>query len=279
MASEFAWARDLDGGDWCAFLSGELAIPGRTAPPLPPDDFQRLLVGCAGVEALNDARVFLDHVKRAIRAAGAPMHEGMRVLDFGSGWGRLYRVLMREIPPAQLIGADPEASCIEICRRAMPFGRFVQIPVRPPYAFGDNEFDLIYLFSVFTHLDKPVIAKILDEFERIVRPGGFVSFTTLRSNHIDFWAAHSQHPAYKAALEKVGFDPVAWRAKLAGGEFLFVPTGGGSAIETADIYGWALINRSCLEGLLRERPFEITVMDEPADMGQAFVTIRKKAVS
>jgi SAM-dependent methyltransferase len=273
---DFSWARDLSDEEWCAFLAGSSQICGKIAPEMPPEDVQRLFVGCAGIEALTEAHRFLSHIKETLVHVGTPLHDKLQILDFGSGWGRVYRVLMRDVPSTHLTGADPDPGCIGICMTAMPFGRFIGIPPRPPYQFRDHEFDLIYAYSVFTHLAQDTFEIILDEFARILKPGGLLFFTTLRSDHIDFWEAHSDHPAYKAGLDQVGFNAAAWRSRLANGDFLFVPTGGATAVETPDIYGWALLSRSCLERSLAGRPFEIVVMYEPTDLFQAFVAIRKQ---
>jgi SAM-dependent methyltransferase len=176
---------------------------------------------------------------------------------------------MRDVD--QLIGADPDPPCIKMCREMLPGGEFIQIPTRPPYEFRDDEFDLIYAYSVFTHLAETVFNDILREFSRIVKPGGFVAFTTLPLFYIDFWDSGN----YKSAIEKTDFNPALWRARAAAGEFLFVPTGGGGSVETPDIYGWALIARPYLEKALRGTPFRLISMESVSGLPQEFVLIQK----
>jgi SAM-dependent methyltransferase len=267
------WARGLTDDEWCAFLASELHIPGRSPPALPLPEFQRSWVGGAGLIALTEAVAFLRCMKAEMAEAGTPLRRDMRVLDFGAGWGRFYRLLMRDVE--QLIGADPDQACIKMCREMIPGGAFIQIPTRPPYEFHDTEFDLIYAYSVFTHLAETVFNNILREFSRIVKPGGFVAFTTLPLSYIDFWDTQRDSGSYKSGIDKTDFDPALWRAKAAAGGFLFVPTGGGGSVETPDIYGWALIARPYLEKALRGMPFRLLSMESVSQLPQEFVLIQK----
>lgn len=41
--------------------------------------------------------------------------------------------------------------------------------------FGDNEFDVVYSFSVFEHLEAP--DQVMKELKRVLRPGGFASMS------------------------------------------------------------------------------------------------------
>jgi SAM-dependent methyltransferase len=266
MITDLDWARGLNDSDWCAFLAGELNIPGRSPPPLPSPEFQRSWVGSAGLIAFTEAMAFLRRMKAGMAEAGSPLRRDMRVLDFGVGWGRFYRLLTRDVD--QLVGADPDLPCIKMCQDMLRGGEFVQIPTRPVYEFLDDEFDLIYAYSVFTHLAEPIFIEVLHEFSRMVKPGGFIAFTTLPLSFIDILRTD----AHSYGIEKTDFDPALWRARAAAGEFLFVPTGGGGSAETPDIYGWALIARPYLERALRGTPFTLLAME--SGLPQEFVLIR-----
>ena len=270
---DFGWARDLSDAEWCAFLAGDLEIPGRCAPAMPPAEFQMSWVGGAGITTLNEAMIFVGQTRTAMLEAGSPLRRDMRVLDFGVGWGRFYRLLMREVD--QLIGADPDRPCIDMCREMLPEREFAQIPTRPPYKFHDQEFDLIYAYSVFTHLAEAVFIEVISEFSRIVKPGGLVAFTTLPISFIDLWESKRDSGDFKSGIEKTDFDPALWRARAAAGEFLFVPTGGGGKHETPDIYGWALISRPYLEKALRGTPFWLISMESISGLPQEFVLIQR----
>jgi cyclopropane fatty-acyl-phospholipid synthase-like methyltransferase len=63
-----------------------------------------------------------------------------RLLDIGVGWGRIYRVLLRDTP--HIVGIDPVPQCVELCRSVLPGGQFEISPLAPPYRFSDGELDV-----------------------------------------------------------------------------------------------------------------------------------------
>jgi SAM-dependent methyltransferase len=81
----------------------------------------------------------------------------------------------------------------------------------PPYRFADGAFDVAYLYSVFSHVNEAVFLAMLRETVRVVKEGGFVVFTTVAPSD-DF--------------VRLGF-PDTLRVDAEGGQFLYVPTGGG----------------------------------------------------
>ena len=74
------------------------------------------------------------------------------MLDIGVGWGRVYRAMLRET--LLIVGIDPLPRCIELCREAFPDGKFELVQPQPPYQFADEAFDVVYLYSVFSHLNR-----------------------------------------------------------------------------------------------------------------------------
>jgi SAM-dependent methyltransferase len=208
-----------------------------------------------------------------MREAGSPLRRDMRVLDFGAGWGRFYRLLMREL--SSVVAVDPDQSCIDLCRDLLPGGDFLEISPRPPYKFNDNEFDLIYAYSIFTHLAEPVFMDILEEFSRIVKPNGFVALTTLPTTQIDVWQAERKSGEYARAIEHTDFDPVSWRARAEIGDFLYLPTGGAGPTMVPEIYGWAVISRACLERALQGTRFQLLSMGPVSGLLQECVLLRK----
>jgi ubiquinone/menaquinone biosynthesis C-methylase UbiE len=122
------------------------------------------------------------------------MHAGLRpdhrVLDVGSGIGRTAVALMDVLrPPGGYEGFDVVKEGVEWCDQHItathPWFRFTHVDLvndlynlrgeeaatfRFPY--GDDVFDVIYLFSVFTHMTKPDVGRYLQEIARVMKPGG-----------------------------------------------------------------------------------------------------------
>jgi len=99
------------------------------------------------------------------------------ILDFGCGCGRTLLWLTRQFPGARFCGADVDAEAIAWCRAHLPVADWQLNTALPPLAFPDDEFDLIYAVSVFTHLPADWQKRWLPELARILRPGGILLVT------------------------------------------------------------------------------------------------------
>jgi SAM-dependent methyltransferase len=100
-----------------------------------------------------------------------------RILDFGCGYGRILRQFKAAFPEAGLVACDILPEAVDFC--AETFG------AEPVYAEDDpgqtkleGKFDLIWLGSLFTHLDAARWKSLLDLLERSLDPGGLLLFTT-----------------------------------------------------------------------------------------------------
>jgi hypothetical protein len=110
----YRWAGQISDDEWCRFLAGE-PMYGRIPPPLPPDDFQLAWTGATGVATFREAMAFCQRLKSVMAASGDGLTAESRLLDIGVGWGRLYRVLMRDTP--NIIGIGPGSSL----HRTLPY--------------------------------------------------------------------------------------------------------------------------------------------------------------
>jgi SAM-dependent methyltransferase len=78
---------------------------------------------------------------------------GKRVLDFGCGAGRIVRHALSEDPVAEYWACDIDAASVAWMQtHLVPPLRAFQSAERPPTPCPEAGFDLIYAFSVFTHL-------------------------------------------------------------------------------------------------------------------------------
>lgn len=100
------------------------------------------------------------------------------VLEWGCGPGRLIRHIPSLLPGARVTGADYNTRSIAWCRANLPGIAFAENGLNPPLPFADASFDVIYNFSVFTHLSEPVQLAWAGELHRVLRPGGLVICTT-----------------------------------------------------------------------------------------------------
>jgi SAM-dependent methyltransferase len=77
-----------------------------------------------------------------------------------------------------LTGVDYNPESIAWCRQNLPGIRFVENGLAPPLGFPDSTFDVVYNFSVLTHLSEELQLAWMSELKRVLRPGGLLVFTT-----------------------------------------------------------------------------------------------------
>jgi SAM-dependent methyltransferase len=83
---------------------------------------------------------------------------------------------------AELSGSDYNDKLADWCRRNIDFAEFRTNDLAPPLAFEDEQFDLVYSFSVFTHLTGDLQQAWLVELHRVLKPGGYL-FVTLHGEN------------------------------------------------------------------------------------------------
>jgi len=252
-------------------------IDGVEFPRFPSEKTQSGFVGSSGAEAMREAFVFYQDVRRYAGQLGLPVSRESRVLDFGCGWGRHYRIFLRELMPARYVGIDIDPECVAICRQTIPTGNFEQSAVEPPLRFADGSFDIVYAYSVFSHLSETVHLRGVEEFARILRPGGMLVVTTLKRAHIGVWDRLMREgpPWWKAFLRKVEFDCERWQAGYDAGQFLFCPTGGGG-VRSAEFYGEAIISPAYIRKFWSRHLDLVEHLDDRANAPQVLIVAQKR---
>ncbi|MDI6896838.1 MAG: class I SAM-dependent methyltransferase [Methanocella conradii] len=110
-----------------------------------------------------------------------------KILDFGCGWGRVSRCFLREVSAGRLIGCDCIPDMVKLCNDTIKDYRFIRNDPLPPLQFDDNTFDLLYAFSVFSHLSEAAHKAWLREFYRVMKPGSILILTTRPRDFISYW--------------------------------------------------------------------------------------------
>ncbi len=127
---------------------------------------------------------------------------GKSVLDFGSGIGGVSYYLASK-HKVQIVGVDLSPIAIEISKQNAPKESknkilFQLIHSNHRLPFDDESFDLILAKGVFMIMDPKDREASLQEFYRILRPGGRVV--------IDEWLEDCKD--YKSMLAKIGFTNI-----------------------------------------------------------------------
>ena len=144
-------------------------------PPLPPPE----LAERVGVNTSSDVLGSFDAVGRDARQVildtlpSEWSFEGKRVLDFGSGPGKVLRHFVPEAPATEFHACDIHAPSIDWLRANLGSVRaFVNEEV-PPLPLADESIDLIWAMSVFTHITDAWAAWLV-ELHRILADDGLL---------------------------------------------------------------------------------------------------------
>jgi SAM-dependent methyltransferase len=101
---------------------------------------------------------------------------------------------LRDVSPEKISGVDHSEKVIQVCRETNKWCTFTIIDPDPPMALSSNSFDLIYLYSVFSHLPEEMHLALLREFQRLLVPGGLLIATTRGRDFIQYCALLRNDP-------------------------------------------------------------------------------------
>lgn len=280
--------RNLSDDEWLDILAASLDGPdvGSLRLPLfPPEETQRGFVGASGVEALQEAVRFMRYTLDAMADTGMAPGPGRSVVDFGAGWGRITRVLLRTFEPASIMAVDPLESMVSACREwfAPSDVRFETIGSWPPLPCGPCSVDLVVAYSVFSHLPENVATAWIAEFLRVLKPGGLVVGTTQSRSFIDL-CEHIRHdPSYRDSdfvwfkLLAGSFQDVAGsRERFDRGEFLHEANGGGDDSLADSVYGDSLFGDRYIDQRWSHLLELVRFDDKPYSLPQACFVLRKR---
>lgn len=208
--------RGLSIGDFGKVLLG---VPHRfgalaaALPEMPSEKIQRDWTGSSGRALLRQTSAFVRSVETAfVKLCGRPL-ENATILDYGCGWGRIMRLMYRFSAPDKIYGVDAWESSIEICRATRLLGNLARcddVPRELP--FGRVTFDLIYAFSVFTHLSEKTGRAVLAAIRRRIRADGLLVLTV---RPVEYWQVQSWFPP--------GTDATVMRTRHREQGFAFIP--------------------------------------------------------
>jgi SAM-dependent methyltransferase len=164
----------VDGGFLDEFVGKMAALEGAS----PPAHLRKRVHGIGDLMSFAAVgRTVADDIIRATTSPGGATPRS--VLDFGCGCGRILTYLQSSLVQATLVGTDIDAEAIAWCKQNLnDLANFTTNGELPPLPFVDNQFDLVYSVSVFTHLPEGMQFAWLDELKRVTAPGGRLVLTT-----------------------------------------------------------------------------------------------------
>jgi choline kinase/ubiquinone/menaquinone biosynthesis C-methylase UbiE len=148
-----------------------------------PEDYERALKDTHFVRRLVKTRTDWDHrsalyngldwvnrdvlLKSIVETAGEM--KGKKILDLGTGTGKILMALKATNPDNEYYGVDISKGMMNKIDKSHGFHLSIS-PIEDLHGFGDDKFDLITARMVFHHSDN--LNKAMSEVYRVLRPGG-----------------------------------------------------------------------------------------------------------
>ncbi len=153
-------------------------------PKMSSREVQQSWTGSSDQQLLNETVAFVRYALSSLGLESAEMYSA-RVLDYGCGYGRISRLMLKYFPFENLYGADPWQQSLDLAWEAGFKSNYVltdEVPDDLP--FEKASFSLIWAFSVFTHLSPEVGFRSIQTLARYLKSDGSLVIT-LRP--IEYW--------------------------------------------------------------------------------------------
>ncbi len=187
---------------------------GGALPRWPSVEVQQNYTAGDGIELLKRTQDFVD----IMSVDGAFTNPQWKGLDFGCGWGRIASVLLTRGAPDQLDLCDAwQGSLDHLAANGFRNRQWLVPEVLDRGSVPASSYDLIYAFSVFTHLSRPAFEQGIGHLALALRPSGRLYFTV---RHDDFlaWLRPPGEPKVRTTFGRTGFWHTPYRDHAVYGE-------------------------------------------------------------
>lgn len=150
----------------------------KILPIMPSAYVQNKWTGSSGLTLLRSSCAFIRSLINLYEKLTERNIFHARVLDYGCGWGRLSRLLLKEVPRTQLFAADAWQESLDIFLASHIHDKVTLVDEYPQGPiWGDLKMDLIFLFSVFTHTSPLCTSHILSSLRQTIASDGVLIIT------------------------------------------------------------------------------------------------------
>jgi hypothetical protein len=167
--------------------SDEYPSLSRLLPQMADPQVQRDWTGADGVVLLTQSLNFVRTMSQGYTEIVGSSLRQKRILDFGVGWGRLVRLMYHYCDPENIFGCDPWDASLDVCRRDGLRCNLAQSDWLPNSLPFSGKFDLIFAFSVFTHLSERATAQALQTLASQISDDGLLVITI---RPVEYWHHH-----------------------------------------------------------------------------------------
>ncbi len=155
---------------------------GFELPSLPPDHVQKAFTGISGKRNIEQGFSFYTYILKNYVSKKQPI-----IMDFGSGWGRIARFFLRDTLAENIFAVDPYSVALDWMHNTRLPCRIIKSNSLPPIPNIEiKKFDLIYAFSVFSHLSEEYFNCWMFYLISLLDEKGTMVFTTRGLHFIDY---------------------------------------------------------------------------------------------
>lgn len=158
-------------------------------PSMASEEVQRNWTGAHGNNLLLQSTAFVKTLVSGYAEITGENIENAKMLDFGCGWGRIIRLLYKFTSFENIYAVDPWDESIKQCREhgiKANLALSEWVPRTLPFTC---HFDLIYAFSVFTHLSEKTAHTALKTLRNYISNYGVLAIT-IRPK--EYWYVHDK---------------------------------------------------------------------------------------
>lgn len=251
-----------------SYTNPPVSYKGRDLPAFPSDEIQANTTGASGRTTLKEAFVFYQDCVDVYESIGHRLDANTKVLDFGIGWGRVARFFLEHLPLENVHGIDVTPDFVEICRSTFQSRNFTVCNALPPSGLEEESFDLIFGYSVFSHLSEAACQAWMDEFAKLLKPNGVLALTTRGRPFFDYCESlkGTDLGPYSKALSNLFVDFDDARSRYDNGEFVHSNIDGvnGGGAMSSDFYGETFIPEHYAENQFNENLELVRFMFHPS---------------
>ena len=213
-------------------------------PSMASEEIQTHWTGNHGTALLGQTIAFVKSLVNGYQTMTRRSLERARVLDFGCGWGRIIRLLYKYVGYENIFAVDPWDEPIALCKQHGVKAHLAlseDVPVVLPFR---GPFDLIYAFSVFTHLSEKTTNAVLNTLRRYIADDG-VLVITVRPKQ--YWQVHGDAVADRMMAEhdRKGFAFVPSNRTPIDGDITYGDTSMSVDYVAANFPRWQVVGEHC----------------------------------
>ncbi|GHU35099.1 hypothetical protein AGMMS50256_29730 [Betaproteobacteria bacterium] len=157
----------------------------KILPRMASEEVQKSWTGSSGSTLLAQTLDFVRSLSYNYTKYTGNTLEARKILDFGCGYGRIARLMYYFTSEDNFHAMDPWDKSLEICNQDGLTKNFLlsdYLPLTLPAE--EKSFDLIFAFSVFTHLSERAIRTNLNTISKYIKPDGLIVITI---RPVEYW--------------------------------------------------------------------------------------------